>query len=151
MTKKVNNSNSVTGEKLWGRHDLFCFLTWPLFCQHDPFTLNWKKTVQGLTFNPLLKVSPDPGVIRGPSNSSASSSDWSSSFFFFFFVGSLGFFKRESSSGCLISVKKENRWIKRNTFYIVCLTYFKIWICHFLLRMCLNSSRHGYHMEDWCT
>lgn len=53
----------------------------------------------------LLRVLPEPGVIRGPSNSRASSSEWSSNFFFFFFVGSLGFFKRESSSGCLISVK----------------------------------------------
>ena len=66
-----------------------------------------------LTLNPcLVKDSPDPGVIRGPSSSSASSSDWSSSFFFFFFVGSLGFFNRESSSGCLMSVT-----IKKKTLF----------------------------------
>lgn len=78
-----------------------------------------------LTLSPcLVKALPDPGVIRGPSNSSASSSDWSSSFFFFFFVGSLGFFNRESSSGCLISVKIKKHYFTSitenlNTLYLV--------------------------------
>ena len=97
-----------------------------------------------LTLNPcLIKDSPDPGVIRGPSSSSASSSDWSSSFFFFFFVGSLGFFNRESSSGCLMSVtiKKKKHYFtgimeSLNILHLVNLwIHFKPRTCNFLLCM----------------